>query len=87
MPELSQRLGLDLADALARDKELTADLSVAHYSITSSARASMIGGISRPIALARIGRKSVESFSLLPSRDGSCLHCSFSNPTKSRRKF
>ena len=27
----------------------------------------------------RIGRKSVESFSLLSSRDGSCLHCSFSN--------
>jgi len=27
----------------------------------------------------RIGRKSVESFSLLSSRDGSCLHCSISN--------
>lgn len=27
----------------------------------------------------RIGRKSVQSFSLLSSRDGSCLHCSISN--------
>ena len=27
----------------------------------------------------RIGKKSVGSFSLLSSRDGSCLHCSFSN--------
>src|SRR4029450_11196375 len=47
-----RRLGVDGKRPRRRAAHERDELSAPHHSITSSARASMIGGISRPIALA-----------------------------------